>query len=202
MFSFQNLNCKSTAYIPCTRVWKMCHMSKLRSSINDVINQNRGSRSLICAYCLSSGFITWKKIFDRQKGYLMVSERPIRRKPCSHANNFESLIAFRNTGEEAEMGEGGIGEGFSSSVDATCLQWFYFFFFFFVFFPSRLSYFSLSISLSLSLSHHNQGKNKTKQKKNACTRTPKFLCIVLRNARLPTFPPSPPPPPHVSTHKW
>ena len=27
----------------------------------------------------------------------MVSERPIRRKICSHANNFESLIALRNT---------------------------------------------------------------------------------------------------------
>ena len=54
----------------------------------------------------------------------MASERPIRRKPCSHANNFESLIPFRNTmsGEEAGMGEGGVGEGFSGSVDATCLQ--------------------------------------------------------------------------------
>ena len=48
----------------------------------------------------------------------MASERPIRRKPFSLANNLDSLIAFRNT---YVLGEGGGGEGFSGSVDATCL---------------------------------------------------------------------------------
>ena len=62
------------------------------------------------------------------------------------------------SGEEAGMGESGVGEGLSGSVV-----------------QSRLSYFSLSISFSLS--HHNKGKKKKKKKKNACTRTPKFLCI-------------------------
>ena len=37
----------------------------------------------------------------------MASERPIRRKPCSHANNFESLIAFRNTYVWGGGGDGG-----------------------------------------------------------------------------------------------
>ena len=116
MFSFQNLNCKSAAYIRVLlRVLKMCHMSKLRSSINDVINQNRGSKPLICAYCLSNRFIPGKKNLRPIKGYLMASQRPIRRKPCSHANNFESLIAFRNTyiwGGGRDGGRRG-GEGFS-----------------------------------------------------------------------------------------
>ena len=37
----------------------------------------------------------------------MASERPIRRKPCSHTNNFESLIAFRNTYVWGGGGDGG-----------------------------------------------------------------------------------------------
>ena len=141
-FSFQNLNCKSAAYIPSTvllevRVLKMCHMSKLSSSINDVINQNRSSRPLICAYCLSSNL-------RPRKGYLMASQRPIRRKPCSHANNFESLIAFRNTyiwGGGRNGGRRG-GEGFSGCNMLVI---------FFSCFPSGLSHLSLSLSLSLHL---------------------------------------------------
>ena len=144
MFSFQNLNCKSAAYIRVLlRVLKMCHMSKLRSSINDVINQNRGSKPLICAYCLSNRFIPWKKNLRPRKGYLMASQRPIRRKPCSHANNFESLIAFRNTyiwGGGRDGGRRG-GEGFSG-----CNMLVIFFLLFsFWFIPS------LSLSLSLHL---------------------------------------------------
>ena len=113
----------------------------------------------------------------------MASERPIRRKPCSHANNFESLIiAFRNRptyvwGGGGDGGKRGWGrfKWFSGCHMLTVI-------FFLFFFPSRLSYFSLSISFSLS--HHNKGKKKAKKKKkkkNACTRTPKFLCIFLRN---------------------
>ena len=115
----------------------------------------------------------------------MASERPIRRKPCSHANNFESLIAFRNTyvwGGGGDGGRRGWGrfQWFSGCKMLTVI--------FFSFFPSRLSYFSLSIYLSLYLSLSSQPR----KKKNACTRTPKFLCIFLKNAR-----PPPPPPPHT-----
>ena len=93
--------------------------------------------------------------------------------------------------EEAGMGEGGVGEGFSGSVDATYLQWF----FFSLFFPSRLSYFSLSLTTTKEKKKTKKKKTKNKtKKKNACTRTPKLLCIFLRNA--------PRPPPPVSTHKW
>ena len=87
------------------------------------------------------------------------------------------------SGKEAGMGEGGVGEGFSGCNMLTVICF------------SFLSYFSLSIYLSLS--HHNQEKKK-KKKKNACTRTPKFLCIFLRNAR-PLLPP-PPPPTHTRLH--
>ena len=68
--------------------------------------KKRCSRSLICAYCLSSRFITWKKS-STEKRILMASERPIRRKQCSHANNFESLIAFRITYVWGGGGDGG-----------------------------------------------------------------------------------------------
>ena len=67
------------------------------------------------------------------------------------------------SGEEAGMGEGVFGEGFSGSVDATCLQWFCF-----SFFLSHLSYFlflSISLSLSLSLSPQQRKKRKKKKKK-------------------------------------
>ena len=108
----------------------------------------------------------------------MVSERPIRRKLCSHANNLESLIAFRNTyvcGGSGDGGRWGWGrfQWFSGCNMLTVI--------FFLFFFSLLVY---PISLSISLSHHNQGKKKNnnkkktttkKKKKNACTRTPEFL---------------------------
>ena len=112
----------------------------------------------------------------------MASERPIRRKPCSHANNVESLIAFRNTyvwGGGGDGGKRGCGrfKWFSGCNMLTVI------FFSLFFSPSRLSYFSLSISFSLSLTTTKE------ENKNACTRTPKFLCIFLRNA--PPHPPSP-----------
>ena len=142
----------------------MCHVSKLSSSINDVINQNRGSKPLICAYCLSSRFITWKKNLRPRKGYLMASQRPIRRKPCSHANNFESLIAFRNTyiwGGGRDGGRRG-GEGFSG-----CNMLVIFFLLFsFWFIPSISLCLSLCLSLSLSLS---LSSSLTTTKKNAFT---------------------------------
>ena len=85
-------------------------MSKLSSSINDVINQNRGSKPLICAYCLSSRFITWKKIFDRER-----DESHVRTRITS---NRLLHLEIPISGEEAGMGEGGVGK---VSVDATCL---------------------------------------------------------------------------------
>ena len=89
----------------------------------------------------------------------MASERPIRRKPCSHANNFESLIAFRNTyvwGEGGDRGKRGWGrfKWFSGCNMLTVI-------FFSLFFSSRLSYFSLSISFSLSLTTTKEKKKKT-----------------------------------------
>ena len=144
MFSFQNLNCKSAAYIRVLlRVLKMCHMSKLRSSINDVINQNRGSKPLICAYCLSNRFIPWKKNLRPRKGYLMASQRPIRRKPCSHANNFESLIAFRNTYIWGGARDGGRFQWMQHACD------------FFSLVLLLVYPISLSLSLSLFTSYHN-----------------------------------------------
>ena len=120
----------------------------------------------------------------------MVSERPIRRKPCSHANNFESLIAFRNTyvwGGGGDGGKRGWGKfkRFSGCNMLTVILFSFFFSFSFILF--------LSIYILLSLSP--QQREKKKKKKNACTRTPKFLCIFLRNAR-----PPPPPPPATSPH--
>ena len=94
----------------------------------------------------------------------MASERPIRRKPCSHANNFESLIAFRNTYVWGGGGEGGKRgwERFKWFSGCNMLTVIFFSLFFF---PSRLSYFSLSISFSLS--HHNKGKKKKKTRVHA-----------------------------------
>ena len=63
------------------------------------------------------------------------------------------------SGEEAGMGESGVGEGLSGSVDATCLQWFFFLSFFFTF--SFILF--LSIYILLSLSHHNKGEKKKKK---------------------------------------
>ena len=120
-----------------------------------------------------------EKNLRARKGYLMASERPIRRKPCSHANNFESLIAFRKTyvwGGGGDGGRRGWGrfQWFSGCNMLTVI-------FFSLFFPSRLSYFSLSVSLSPQ--PRKKKKKKKKKKKPACTRTPKSLCIFLRNAR-------------------
>ena len=110
----------------------------------------------------------------------MASERPIRRKPCSHANNFESLIAFRNTyvwGGGGDGGKRGWGrfKWFSGCNMLTVIFFSFFFFFSFILF--------LSIYILLSLSPQ-------QRKKNACTRTPKFLCFFLRNT---------PPPPRLHT---
>ena len=103
----------------------------------------------------------------------MASERPIRRKPCSHANNFESLIAFKNTYVWGGGGDGGKrGWGrfkWFSGCNMLTVFFSLFFSFSFILF--------LSIYILLSLSHHNKGGGG-----NACTRTPKFLCIFLRNA--------------------
>ena len=113
----------------------------------------------------------------------MASERPIWRKPCSHANNFESLIAFRNTYIWGGSGDGG-RRGWGR------FQWFsgcnMLRVIFFSFYPSRLSYFSLSLSPSLSLSHHNQGKKK--KKKTRVHARPNFFVFSLE-----TPPPTPPP---------
>ena len=121
----------------------------------------------------------------------MASERPIRRKPCSHANNFESLIAFRNTYVWGGGGDGGKrGWGrfkWFSGCNRLTVIFFSFFSFSFILF--------LSIYILLSLSP--QQRKKKKKKKTACTRTPKFLCIFLRNARPP---PTPPPSPATSPH--
>ena len=118
----------------------------------------------------------------------MAPERPIRRKPCSHAYNFESLIAFRNIyvwGGGRDGGRRGWGrfQWFSGCNMLTVI-------FFLFFFPSRLSYFSLPLSLSLSLSLTTTKKKKQKKNTHA-----KFLCIFLRNTR-PLRPPPPRPPPH------
>ena len=99
----------------------------------------------------------------------MASERPIRRKPCLYANNFESLIAFRNTYVWGGWGKAGLGK-------VSVVQWMQ---------HAYSDFFLFILFLSLSLSHHNQGQ------KNACTRKPKFLCIFLRNASPPPTPTSP-----------
>ena len=90
----------------------------------------------------------------------MVSERPIRRKPCSHANNFESLIAFRNTYVWGGGGDGGRrGWGrFQWFSGCNMLTVFIFFFYFFFLFPSRLSYFK-------EKKKQKNKKQKTKNKK-------------------------------------
>ena len=113
---------------------------------------------------LAKGFRMRLKV----RSTLMASEGPIRRKPYSHANNFESLITFRNTYTLGGGGDGGRWGGCNMLV----------IFFSLVF----LLVYPISLSLSLSLSL-------TTTKKNACTLTSKFLCIFLRNARAPA--PSP-----------
>ena len=130
----------------------------------------------------------------------MASERPIRRKPCSHANNFESLIAFRNTyvwGGGGDGGRRGWGrfQWFSGCNILTVI--FFLFFFFLLVYP-------ISLSLSPQPRKKKKKKNpqtpppKKKTPKNACTRTPKFLCIFLRNAR----PLPPPPSPHTNGNSF
>ena len=89
----------------------------------------------------------------------MTSERPIRRKPCSHANNFESLIAFRNTyvwGGGGDGGKRGWGrfKWFSGCNMLTVIFFSFFFTFSFILF--------LSIYILLSLSHHNKGGGETR----------------------------------------
>ena len=82
----------------------------------------------------------------------MASERPIRRKPCSHANNFKSLIAFRNTYVWGGGGDGGRrGWGRFQWFSGCNMLTVIFSLFFLLVYP-------ISPYLSLSLSHHNQGK--------------------------------------------
>ena len=119
----------------------------------------------------------------------MASESPIRRKPCSHANNFESLIAFRNTyvwegGGDGEKRGWGRFKWFSGCNMLTVI---FFLFCFLLVYPISL-YLYPSLSLTTT-------KEKTTTK-NACTRTPKFLCIFLRNA------PPPPPSPHTNGNSF
>ena len=99
----------------------------------------------------------------------MASERPIRRKPCSHANNFESLIAFRNTyvwGGGGDGGRRGWGrfQWFSGCNMLTVI--------FFLFFPSRLSYFSLSLSLTTT---------KKKKKKKNSEKVPFHIVVLFKH---------------------
>ena len=88
----------------------------------------------------------------------------------------------------------------------------FFLFFFLLVYPISLY---LYPSLSLSPQQRNKKKKKKKKKsqkkkkkkkkkKNACTRTPKFLCIFLRNARRPRRPPPPhpPPSPHANVNSF
>ena len=85
------------------------------------------------------------------------------------------------------MGERGVGEGGRFKWFSGCNMLTVIFFLFFFFSFSFILFLSIYILLSLS------PQQRKKKKKNACTRTPKFLCIFLRNAR-----PAPPrPPPHT-----
>ena len=82
----------------------------------------------------------------------MASERPIRRKPCSHANNFESLIAFRNRptyvwGGGGDGGKRGWGRfKWFSGCHMLTVMFFSFFFFLLVYPISLYLYPSLSLT--------------------------------------------------------
>ena len=93
----------------------------------------------------------------------MASERPIRGKPCSHANNFESLIAFRNTYVLGGGGDGGKRgwerfKWFSGCNMLTVI------FFSFVSF-SFILFLSIYILFSLTTTKEKQNNKKKKKKK-------------------------------------
>ena len=94
------------------------------------------------------------------------------------------------SGEEEGMGEGGVGEGFSGSVDATFLQCIFSLFFSFSFI--------LFLSISLSLTTTKEKKNNSKKQNNACTRTPKFLTTILSSRWGVVLGP----PPQLGTNAW
>ena len=91
----------------------------------------------------------------------MASERPIRRKICSHVNNFESLIAFRNTyvwGGGGDGGKRGWGR-FKWFSGCNMLTVIFFSSFFLLVYPI-----SLCLYPSLSLTTTKEKKKKNKQR--------------------------------------